>query len=172
LEGGKDMAFPHEIEAIYQQRGLGIRVERAAAADVPNTVWTNIFTIAGGIVCVTALIGVRTVAQTSGGASNMQFRHSVNNTVLDAVLDVQNDTVNTIYTITGTPADALQRGLGGITTLMGMAGGLLATGINMFGRIMFTGNIQVAFTAADHAGSTRYMLYYIPLDLGAYIVAA
>lgn len=165
-------SLKHSVESLYQERFLGIRVARAAAADVANTVWTNIFTIAGGAVGVRALIGVRTGAQTSAGASNMQFRHTLGNTVLDAVLDVQNDTVNTIYTITGTPADAIQRGLGGIPVLMGMAGGLLATGINMYGRIMFTGSIQVAFTAADHAGITRYILYYIPLDLSAYVVAA
>ena len=166
------MGLATTIKAIFNSRDLGIPVYRGAAADVPNTVWTNLFTITGGLVCLTSLIGVRTVAQTSVGASNMQFRHSVGNTVLDAVLDVQNDTVGTIYTLTGNPADAIQRGLGGITPLMGMAGGLLATGINMRGRIMSAGNIQVAFTAADHAGTTRYIVFYIPLDPGAVVFPA
>lgn len=151
---------------------FGQKVLRAATADVPNAVWTNIFTISGGLVCVTALIAVRTVAQTSAGASNMQYRHSIGNTVLDAVLDVQNDTLGTVYTLTGTPADAIQRGLAGIHVLMGMAGGLLATGINMFGRLMSPGTIQVSFSAADHAGSTRYILYYIPIDEGAVVTPA
>jgi hypothetical protein len=151
---------------------FGQKVERAALADVPNGVWTNIFTVSGGLVCVLAIIAVRTVVQTSAGASNMQYRHSIGNTVMDAVLDTQNDTVGTIYTLTGTPADAIQKGLGGIHTLMGMAGGLLATGINMFGRLMSPGNIQVSFSAVDHAGSTRYILYYIPIDAGAVVTPA
>lgn len=164
-------ALGKSVESILSTRSLGIRVARAAAVDVPNTVWTNIFSIAGGLVLVTSLIGVRTVVQ-AGGASNMQFRHSVGATVLCAATAVAANAVGTIYTITGNFADAITLGAAGVPILGGIAGGLLATGNQGYGILMGVGNIQVSFSAAGHTGSTRYVLTYIQVDDGASVGVA
>lgn len=151
--------------------GLGLRVNRAAAAD-PQNVWLNIFTIAGGAILATSLTGIRTVDQ-GGGASNMQFRHDTPATVLCAATAIGiPDLVGTLYTITGNFADAITKGATGAPILAGIAGGLLATGNQGWGILMMAGNIQVTMTAAAGTGSTRYVLTYIPLDDAATVVAA
>lgn len=146
---------------------FGTPVHRAAAAD-PQNVWLPLFTVAGGLVFVTSLIGVRTVIQ-AGGASNMQFRHSVGPTTISAVLAITADAVGTIYTITGVFADAVQRGLAGVPIPGGLLGG---TGDSVNGIIMGAGTIDVTMTAAAGTGSTRYICHYIPIDPGATVVAA
>jgi hypothetical protein len=151
---------------------LGIQVDRAAAAD-PQNVWQTIFTVAGGLVLVKALIGQRTVIQ-AGGASTMQFQHSVRPTVLDAgTAAVTGDAVNTIYYLTGDPTDPIQVGAAGAPILCGK---IVATSVrhcSEFGLfIAFTGNIQVTMTAAAGTGSTGYTIFYIPLTAGATIVPA
>jgi len=149
---------------------LGTPVPRAAAAD-PQNVWLPLFTVAGGHVLMTSLLGVRTVIQ-AGGVSNMQFRHSVGPTVLCAVGIITANAVATLYNITGNVADALQIGAAGVPIRGGLAGGLLATGINMLGFVLGAGTLDVTMTAAAGTGSTRYILHYIPLDLGAVVTAA
>jgi hypothetical protein len=157
------------IQRIYLQGGLGVRIDRLPAAD-PQAAWQTIFTITG-LVQITGLIGVRTVIQ-AGGASNMQFRHSVGPTVGCLAAAITGDTVNTIYTITGNPNDALIIGLGGTPIQGGGMGSQAVASVQMFGSLAFTGNIQVTMTAAAGTGSTRYVLTYIPLDDAALVVAA
>ena len=149
---------------------LGTPVPRLAAVD-PQNVWLPLFTIAGGHVLMTSLLGVRTVIQ-AGGISNMQFRHSVGPTVLCAAAVITGNAVATLYNITGNVADALRIGVAGVPIPGGLAGGLLATGINILGFVLPAGTLDVTMTAAAGTGSTRYILHYIPLDLGASVVVA
>lgn len=149
---------------------LGTPVDRAAAAD-PQNVWLDIFTIAGGLVLITSLIGVRTVIQ-AGGASNMQFQHSIGPTPICAVAGIAADGVGTIYSITGIFADALQIGLAGVPLPGGLAGSVGGGGNSINGIIMAAGTIQVTMTAVAGTGSTRYVCHYIPIDSGATVVAA
>ncbi len=149
---------------------LGFRVTRAAAAD-PQNVWQNLFTIAGGLIAITGLIGLRTVIQ-AGGASTMQFRHSVGPTVLDAgTLAVTGQAVNTIYVLTGDTTDPITSGAAGIAT---MASKVVATSTTYGAPVLFivgAGTIDVTMTAAAGTGSTGYTLTYIPLDDAATVVA-
>lgn len=155
---------------LYVAQG-GIPVERAAQAD-PQNVWETIFTVTGGLIRVLSLIGVRTVIQ-AGGASTMQFRHSVGPTVWDAgTLAITGHAVNTIYLATGDTTDPIQAGVAGVTV---MTGKVVATSTTYGANGLFVvgaGNIQVTMTAAAGTGSTRYILRYIPEDTGAYVVAA
>jgi hypothetical protein len=143
--------------------GLGYRIGRAAAAD-PQNVWQNLFTIAGGVIAITGLVGVRTVIQ-AGGASTMQFRHSVGPTVLDAgTAAITGDAIGTIYVLTGDTTDPIQVGAAGVAV---MGGKIVATSttygcVPLF--IVGAGTIDVTMTAAAGTGSTRYILTYIPLD--------
>jgi hypothetical protein len=155
---------------IPSTNGLGYIVPRAAAAD-PQAAWLSLFTIAGGLVGVTALIGVRTIIQ-AGGASTMQFRHSVPPTVLDAgTLAITGTDVGTFYTLTGDVTDPIGQGVVGAPVT---AGKVVATSITYGSPILFIagpGNIQVTMTAAAGTGSTRYLIGYIPLDAAATVVA-
>jgi hypothetical protein len=171
------MAVPNEVEqAIYNLLvngggPLGLRVARAAAA-VPQAAWQAIFTITGGNILVTAVLGERTVIQ-AGGADTMQMR--ANPTAGAAVnMDIGTlittaDAVGTLYTLTGNPVDPIQSGL---ALPGGLAGGLLATGDNVHGWIIPIGDIEYTCTAAAGTGSIAWTIFYIPLDLGALAVAA
>ena len=144
------------VERIYLQGGLGIRVQRAPAAD-PQAVFLPIFQITG-LVLITSLIGVRTVAQ-AGGASTMQLEHSVGPTVLDAgALSIAADTIGTIYFLDGDVADSIVKGLGGNA----ITGDIL----NVYPHkvLVGAGTINVTMTAAAGTGSTAYVLTYIPIS--------
>jgi hypothetical protein len=151
--------------------GMGLRVSRAAAAD-PQNVWQNLFTIAGGPILVTALIGIRTIIQ-AGGASTMQFQHSVGPTVLDnGTAAVTGDAVGSLYFLTGAVADPIRVGAAGIPV---EASKIVATAA-MYGSlplfVLSAGTIQVTMTAAAGTGSTRYVLCWIPVDSASTVVAA
>jgi hypothetical protein len=151
--------------------GLGLRTVRAAAAD-PQAAWQTLFTIAGGVIAITAFVGVRTVIQ-AGGASTIQFRHSVGPTVSDnGTAIITGDTVGTMYTITGDPNDPVVIGLGGNGISPSKIIATSATyGSPILGYAM-PGNLQVTMTAAAGTGSTRYVLCWIPIDAAATVVAA
>ncbi|MCK9602733.1 MAG: hypothetical protein M0R06_27035 [Sphaerochaeta sp.] len=159
------MAVPVSVQ------GLGIRVSRAAAAD-PQNAWQTLFTISGGAILLTALVGARTVIQ-AGGASTMQFRHSIGPTVLDAgTAAITGDDVLTAYWLTGDTTDPIQVGVVGAPV---MAGRVVATSTTYGSPGLFVlsaGNVQVTMTAAVGTGSTGYTLCYIPLASGARVVAA
>lgn len=152
--------------------GLGVTVIRAAAAD-PQNVWQTIFTVAGGVVTVKAIIGERTIIQ-AGGASTMQFQHTVGPTVLDAGTGVvTGNGAGAIYWLTGDVTDPIQ-----VADLFApvMTGKIVATSVThapYLGLFLCgTGNIQVIMTAAAGTGSTRYTIIYVPITVGATIVAA
>lgn len=149
---------------------LGTPVDRAAAAD-PQNVWLPIFTIAGGLVLITSLVGVRTIIQ-AGGASNMQLRHSVGPTVLCAATAITGNAVATIYDITGIAADNLIIGAAGVPITGGLAGSVGGGGNSIDGIKVGAGTIDVTMTAVAGTGSTRYVCHYIPIDSGATVVAA
>jgi hypothetical protein len=151
------------IERIYLQGGFGIRITRAPAAD-PQAVFQSIFQITG-LVAVTSLVGVRSIAQ-AGGASTMQFEHSVGPTILDlGTLSVAADTIGTIYCLDGDVGDAITKGLGGIL----IPGNVIDALSTKF--IVGAGTIDVTMTAAGGTGSTGYSITYIPLEDSATIYA-
>lgn len=169
------MGLKTEIQAALQNAGTGLKVYRAAAADIVAA--TTIFTITGGFVLVTGLVGIVTVIRSGGAGATMSLTHTVGPTALHTpnAAVTGNATVGTIFTLTGVPGDALvvSVGTGVLNTappIQGpMMGGALL-GVQQFGMIMSIGNIQVAHSAIGGApGSTRYILTYIPLDMGAVV---
>lgn len=160
----------------FTQSGLGLRTSRAAAADDQNAV-TAIFTIAGGPILLTGLFGIRTVIQ-AGGASNMSFSHSTGPTNLCIATACTGDAVGTIYSLAGDAGDALVIGAGaGVANQATPSdpGRLVATSLQYGGAPMFVlgvGNIQVLHTAAAGTGSTRYVMFWIPVDAASTVVAA
>lgn len=78
---------------------------------------------------------------------------------LCAQVDTDADAVGTIYTITGTLADAM------IATTSG------AVKAQVTPIVVAAGSIDL-YASASKTGQTKWVLQYSPLDVGAYVVAA
>lgn len=138
---------------------LGTRVDRSTA-DVITGSNVPVFTITGQVL-LTAIWGkVTTVI--GAGASNAKFQYNPGTgTTIDmcADLDIDADEAGTLYSITGTPGDAMLRGESGAVRT-------LATPIVLdAGAIEFLGG-------TDRTGSISFQAWYIPLSDGATLVAA
>jgi hypothetical protein len=142
----------------------GTKVTRVAA-DVFDGTQKALYTVSGGKVLITCLIGEVTVATIDAGASNMSF--VTNPTVgtdaaMCAVLDINADQLGTIYSCPFDVGVAVQGGLGGGAYLSDK------------GWIAAEGTIDL-LTVADvgTGGALGYFeLWFIPLDDGANVVAA
>ena len=166
--------FGGQSQVVPGQKGL--RISRPAAVDDQN-VTTPIFTIAGGPIMLTGLMSIRTVIQ-AGGASNLQFSHSVGPTVLHLATTCTGDGVGTVSILAGDAGDALVIGAGtGVANTFAPLdpGRLVATSLQYGGepfRILPVGNITVIHTAAAGTGSSRYVMFWIPLDLASTVIVA
>ncbi len=139
---------------------LGCRVDKTATA-LPDSTAGNLFTIAGGKVLVTAIIGECTVAV--GGANNVKLVANptvatAGDTDLCATADIDTCDIGDLLSITGTPADAL----------LVAHKGAVQIGYPVIGQ---TGTLQVN-TDATLAGTFKWLCFYIPIDVGATITAA
>lgn len=140
--------------------GLGLRVDRAAgdcqgAANVP------IFNIEGGRVLMTLLLGEVTT-EIAAGANNFKLQLNPDTgttTDLCANLDIDADAIGTLYTVHGTPGTALQTG---------QHGNVLGPNAPV---VLAAGAIECA-SAGNVAGEMKWSIWYLPLDDGAYVVAA
>lgn len=141
----------------------GVRVTRATAA-LPQTTAGALFTISGGKVLVTSIIGeVTTVIQTQADNTKLTFDPTDAGATQDlcAVLDITADAVGTMYSITGTPATAMQDALNFLPSSKVLAQPL----------VLKPGSILLD-CAASNTGSVKWELTYIPLDGGASVAAA
>lgn len=136
---------------------VGFQVDRAAAT-LPATTATPYFTVSGGRVLAYFLGEVTTVVETQ--TCNAKLIHSpATGTDLDicAVLNISADEVGTLYTITGTPGDAM---LGA-----GQAGRLGG------GIVLKPGTVDFSCSATN-TGATKWSCFYVPIDDGATVAAA
>lgn len=144
---------------------LGVMVERPAEAlQIVGTPGDPYFTIAGGVVLLTGLIGIVTVAP--GGAQTVSFELDPDvvagaDTVLCTPTNITAATLTDIITISGDPGDALINGHLASNLMFEDApnGVALAPGI-----------LGCVATAA--IGTIRWVLWYKPVDIGATIVVA
>lgn len=152
------------IPGVAFAKGMrGIKVSRATAA-LPASTAASIFTITGGKVLVTAIYGeVTTVIQTQADNTKLTFDPTDAGATQDlcAVLDITADAVGTMYSITGTPATALQDALNFLPSSKVLAQPL----------ILKPGAILLD-CAATNTGSVKWDLWYVPLDTGAAVAAA
>jgi len=141
----------------------GVKVQRATAA-LPQTTAGALFTISGGKVLITSLIGeVTTVIQTQADNTKLTFDPTDAGATQDlcAVLDITADAVGTLYSITGTPATAMQDALNFLPSNKVPAQPI----------VLKPGSILLD-CAASNTGSVKWDLTYIPLDNGASVAAA
>jgi len=141
----------------------GVKVQRTTAA-LPQTSTSTLFTISGGKVLITSLVGeVTTVIQTQADATKLTFDPTDTGATQDlsATLDITADAVGTLYSLTGTPATAMQDALNFLPSNKVLAQPL----------VLKPGSILLD-CAASNTGSVKWDLCYIPLDNGAAVVAA
>ena len=139
---------------------LGIRVDKGATTN-PQTAAVDLFTITGGRVAMTAIVGeVTTIMGAVGNNTQLRSNPTTGTTSpICAVLDTANDEVGTLYGITGAVGDAMI--------------GDDAGGVSMQDRpvVLPVGSLEL-YCAANNTGATKWSLWYVPIDDGAYVTAA
>jgi len=146
--------------ASYTKLMFGLHVARATAT-LPQTTQGSLFTVSGGRIALTAIIGeVTVIIQTQANNTKLIANPTVGTDVdLCAVLSITADEVGTLYGITGLFSDAL----------VGAAAG--ATVIPRNPVIIPEGTIDL-HCAASNTGAVKWDLWYVPLDTGASVAAA
>lgn len=140
--------------------GLGYRLDRATEA-LPATTDGALFTITGGRILLTSLVGeVTTVIQTQANNTKIKFNPTATGADQDlcAVLDITADAVGEIYTITGIVANAMRSDL---LIGQGMTNPL----------ILSEGDIEID-CAATNTGEVQWSMWYLPLDRGATVAVS
>ena len=138
----------------------GIHVARAAAA-IPTEAAEALFTIAGGRVLLIGIVGEVTVIMGATANNTKLTSTPTVGTAVDicAVLATENDEVGCLYGITGLPSDAL------VGTNAGLAPWPYRN------QVLPAGTIDLD-CAGDNTGSVKWDLFYVPVDVGASVVAA
>jgi len=174
------VAATHSLQAIAESitgqasagrnAALGTQVSRAAA-DIFDGTTTSLFTVAGGRVLISHLSIQNSVAAADATANAVKFVMNPTtgtSTDLCATLDVADDEINTMYTITGTLGDAL---------IQSGAANSGAVGAGMASQVIVdVGTIDLSSAGDSGAGGsdvqTSVELWYFPLDDGATVVTA
>lgn len=139
---------------------LGPVVERATAT-LPQTTAHALFTIGTGRILLMQLVGeVTTVIQTQANDTKLVANPTTGTDVdICAALDITADEVGCLYGITGLNTDAL----------IGINAGALPGQLR--GVILPVGTLDLN-CAASNTGSVKWSARWLPLDLGATLVAA
>lgn len=138
-----------------------VQIVEKAAANLPQTTQSALFTITGGKILITELVGeVTTVIETQANDTKLVSDPTTGADVdLCAALDITADAVGTIYTITGTLADAM----------VATTSGAVQAQPNWV--VCAAGDIDLN-CAASNTGQVKWTLHYIPLDSGVSVSAA
>jgi len=137
---------------------LGTRVDRAAA-NMTNAL--ALFDIEGGNCQINLIVGEVSGTKIQNTGTNNQLNADVDtggDEVLCAVLDWDDDEIGSLYTISGIPTDAMQTGQSG------------ACEGQTYPIVVAPGAIDITIGATS-SGSVKWSLWYIPLEIGAYIEA-
>lgn len=148
----------------FAQLTFGKRVDKTAeevTSATPTATVQSLFTIAGGRVLVTAIIGEITVA--ASGAITLQL-NSNPTTGTSAVLD-------TALTATSLEARTILSNVGAVgSALSGVSAGV-AVGPTI-PIIVPVGAIELLAVGSSTTITTKWSIFYVPLDAGASITAA
>lgn len=138
---------------------VGIRVDRATKAVATGDVF---FTIAGGRVLLTLILGQVTTAFGAGAnACKLSADPTVGTTTdLCATGEMNAAELGTLISIAGTAGTAMQLGKSGAVRAQDAA------------FVVAPGTIIWTQAAADAAARVKWSLWYVPLDDGATVTAA
>jgi hypothetical protein len=144
---------------------FGLRVDRAAALVLNGT--NNIFTVVGGRVLLTGLLGEIVVA-IAATATTLQITHlrtdvttPVATVLCIAGADIQSHAPGRMFTLPAAVGSALTESTGSSAALM-----------NAVRYYLPVGGLRLVSTAAPATGTIKWSLWYIPVDDGAYVAAA
>jgi len=145
---------------VYTKGLLGLHVTRATAT-LPQTTQHALFTVSGGRIALTAIVGeVTTIIQNQANNTKLIATPTTGTAVdLCAVLNIAADEVGCLYGITGLFSDAL----------VGAAAGASVLPRNRI--VIPEGTIDLHCAASD-SGAVAWDLWYVPLDAGAAVAAA
>jgi hypothetical protein len=143
-----------------RQIGLGTRVERATSG-LPASTTAALFTVAGGKVLITSIVGTVTTA-VQAQATTYKLRAT--------------PTVGAVNDLSGT-VDLNAAAAGALIGITGLAGdaAVLSTGggvSNLRNPIVVNTGTIGATTVATSTGAIQWTLTYVPVDDGASVVAA
>lgn len=131
----------------------------------------SLFTVAGGLVAVTCLVGIATVAF-DGTVTSINLTHTPTGGAagdVAAATVVTSDAIGTIYTVTGVAAETLSlQTTGGAEVPNVTFGKLWQHGSAL---VLPAGSLKYKGTAAD-AGTVAWHLTYVPISSGATVTAA
>jgi len=138
---------------------LGCKVERATSN---ITTGEELFTVAGGNCLVTMFVGEVTtdIENISVDLTIVADPTTGTSTTMGAILVIDDDVPGTLYTLEGLAADTIQ--LGGTGSVEGAEQEI----------VVAPGAIEATIAGGAHTGSIKFTLWYVPLETGAYIVAA
>jgi hypothetical protein len=146
----------------------GQRVDRAAAL-LPQTATQTIFTVSGGRVVLTGVLGEVTVIL-GATATSLNLVHTPTvGTVGDlcAAMVCTSDAVGTLYSITGVPADLMSaEKIGGVVAPVDYNTGWMLRPL-----VLPVGNLGLKASAND-TGQVKWSVVWVPFDDGARVVAA
>jgi hypothetical protein len=145
---------------------LGMRVDRSAALVLQAT--TNLFTVVGGRVLLTGLLGEVAVI-IANTATTLQISHLRTDvttpvaTVLSAAsASIAQATAGTMFTLPAAVATALVTSTNNSAIYMGLSVPWVLT----------VGALSLVGSAAPATGTIKWSAWYIPLDDGAYMATA
>jgi hypothetical protein len=139
---------------------FGQKIEQAAKT-LPQTAAGALFTVTGGRVAITQIIGeVTTAIQNQANNTKLVSAPTVGTTTdLCAVLNIAADEVGCLYGMSGLNSDAL----------IGLNAGSLPAQVRDV--VVAAGSINLD-CAASNTGAIKWTLFYIPIDDGASVAAA
>lgn len=148
-----------QIETLALYR-LGIRVDRATST-LPQTAAVTHFTISGGRVMATLILGqVTTIVQTQANNTKFTLVPTTGSSVdICAVKDITGLEVGGMLVVNGTAATALTQA---------NAGSIISQTVPV---ILNIGALKLD-CAASSTGAIKWSLFYLPIDDGATVVAA
>ena len=145
-------------QAVLAQH-LGIRVDRAIDT-LPQTAAEDLFTVIGGRILMTCIVGE--VTTVLGAVGNLTLEHNPTaagtTTAISTAAAGGALEAGSLISIEGTAATATTLAVGG------------AVAIQSKPLAVTPGTIAVRTSASD-TGSVKWSLWYIPIDDGAYVTA-
>jgi hypothetical protein len=144
---------------------LGILVSKATGTVANGT--TSLFTIAGGRVLITSLVGrVTTAIGATTSNAKLVYNPTAAGTSFDmcTAVDIASDAVEQTYYITGSVASTGALLVGGA---VGQANPIFEDGY-----LVQAGAIEQNLSADPVGGAITWSVTYVPYDVGASLVAA
>lgn len=153
----EDQLYNDSTRIMLTTIALGIRVDRAVSTHLAAT--TPYFTVSGGPILLTGLLGTVVVASGANACSWAANPTTGANTSLSGNLDIDPAVAGDLMTITGV-GNAV------------MTYNASATGLAMLATTVVVPIGTIDFIAAAADGSTTWSMWYRPLAVGASVVAA